>query len=176
MSIFFRKMQKLNIEDFIFKGTKLIINNALNRYTLYSGLIIIFINYCNITAMKELLIENAKKTRIEKQKEPDKKDGWNTNKGMSYKRKRELNNITEIILRTYVELSDFETGINYFNENQIESNQEIKLYVLVSILLKYGETEPIKKEIEKNMNIKPRKALLDVLDYIKKFNKLPDHL
>ena len=60
-SDFFNQVILLNLNryddkrDFINRNIKLIVNNSVNRYTLYSSLMIIFINYLDIPDMKTWL-------------------------------------------------------------------------------------------------------------------------
>jgi len=164
----------LDKDAFIKKSITLIINNYLNRYTLYSGLIIEFIECLNIPDLHYRAIEFAKQKWEEiKMVKAGKSDG-----GSQYEKTKKLNNLTEIIFRSYAELDEFDNAIAYFTKHQIEHEQEILLYVLIQLLMGYNKTELVLNELTKaeNDKIKLRERLLKLKVFIEKNDKLPKYL
>ncbi len=170
----------VDIADFINISIRLIIDNPLNRYTLYSSLMTIFFNYCQTPAMKEMVISTAKDILVKVKNEPEKKDAFfmsstRTNE-MSYEKREKVNNLVEIIFRAHCYLYEFSIGAAFAQSNLIERDKEITLYIVVRILFGFNNHEQILKEIESNMSIKPRESLLKLRDYILKNKKLPDYM
>ncbi len=165
--------KRLSKNDFIDTGINLIINNYLNRYTLYSELIDFFIELLTIPDLYYKTIEEAEKMWKKINKTPVKYDSW----GSDYDKVSKLNNITEIVFKCYAKLFEFENGIRYFKKYQIEDNQEVKLYILIRLLFREKQKKIILEELknaQKN-GIKPRKSLLEMKQYIEEKNSLPDY-
>jgi len=186
-SEFFRKIVTLyrnhkDLNDFICESIRLIIDNPLNRYTVYSDLIDIYIEQCNTADLLNLCFQQVGLIRIDVLKEPEeRKFGFSISRmmnknEMSYEKIEKLNNLTEIGLTAKIKLFEYETAIGYFNEQYIESKPEIKLYVLIRILFSHRLKDQIMSEIESKMSIEPRKELLDLLNYIKVKNDLPTYM
>lgn len=170
----------LEVNDFINVSIRIIIDNSLNRYTIYSELMNIFLSYCETPDMKEMVISSAKKILEDVKAEPDKKNSFysipsRTNE-MSYNKKQKINNVVEVIFRAHCLLFEYEKAIKFFRDNSIESSKEILLYVIVRMLFGYQNHEIILKEINRNMDCKPRENLLKVRDFIVKNNKIPEYL
>jgi hypothetical protein len=168
-----------DIKDFVENSIRLIIENDLNRYTLYSTLMNVFLRYCDTPALKELVIEKAIVLKeIIKNKPEDKRDTWSywDKNGMSYEKMRKLNNLTELILMAYAGLFEYEKAVKFYQNNYIEKNDEVRLYILVSILFNLNLPSIIVMAIEKNIHVNPRQNLLILLEYIKKNGKLPKYL
>ena len=166
-----------DIEDFIHIGIKLIVDNELNRYTLYSNLMVIFLSYCQSSDMKELVIVKCNLLYDETMAITEKPEGhFDSRFKMSYSKKNKLNNITGLGVRAYGLLYEFDKAIAYFDHNFFESNSEVKLYILVSILFSYQNHEFILKVLNKDKTIKMRKSLVDLKEYIEKNNCLPNYL
>ena len=183
---FFNKIVTLyrnhfDFNDFIGKSIRLIIDNPLNRYTLYSELIEIFISYCNTNDLLNLCFQQTESLRPAVLKEPN-DDLWNSsltigNKNeMSYKKKTKLNNLTEIGFKIKVQRFEVEKAIEYFNEHHIQDQAEVKLYILVSLLFAHGLKDHIVQVIESNQHMKPRKSLVNLATYITTHGALPDYL
>ena len=170
----------VDISDFINISIRLIIDNPLNRYTLYSSLMKVFFNYCQTPAMREMVISNAKEILVTVKNEPEKKDAQffssTRNNELSYEKREKINNVVEIIFRAHCYLYEFSKGIDYTRSNYIEKNKEILLYVIVHLLFGFHNHEYIQKEIESNLSINPRESLLKLREYILKNGKLPDYI
>jgi hypothetical protein len=50
-------------------------------------------------------------------------------------RERKINNLVEMVFRIYIELCEYDEVIIYFNSNNIERDDEVTLYLLLSLLL-----------------------------------------
>ncbi len=88
-----------------------------------------------------------------------------------------INNYTELIFRCYANLYEFDNALNDFNKNMIEDSEEIKLYILIRLLMDYGEKDLILNllvEGEKKMRL--REGLIKMKNYIIQKNKLPDYM
>ncbi|MDP3463853.1 MAG: hypothetical protein Q8S18_13755 [Bacteroidales bacterium] len=185
-SEFFRKLVTLyrnnkDLNDFIRESIRLIIDNPLNRYTLYSELIEIFIAQCNTNDLLALCFEQVGIIRKDVLQEPEKESvvlsysKGNKNE-MSYAKREKLNNLTEIGFKAKVNLFEYEIAIAFFYEHYIERDPEVKLYILVSLLFDNQLKSHIVSEIESNKGLKPRKTLLNLLQYIKVNDDLPKYM
>lgn len=163
--------------DTLKPSIELIINNYLNRYTLYSELMVdligtldnVDLKYKGVKISEDLinLIDNA----------PSKKEKYYFS-SEEFRKKRKKNNLAELGLRLYADLHETEEGISFYHKYYDESNEEIKLYVLIRILFGLRDKENIEKEIEEAINrgIKLRSKLVDLLNEIKRNDKLPRYM
>jgi len=183
---FFDKIVTLNrnhkdLKDFIRDSIRLIIDNALNRYTLHSELIHIFIKKCNTNDLLMMCFEQAETERNEVLKEPDENKTRtsyfsNINNGMSYQKVTKLNSLTEIGFTAKIKLNEFKMAIEYFNRYHIQRDPEVKLFILVRLLFQHSLKDYIVAVIESSGNVDPRKNLMDLLQYIKTNGTLPAHI
>jgi len=156
------------------KAIDLIVNNALNRYTLYEELMDILIGQLETVDMKYLLIEKCqlkRKTLTSKKPETSK---FSSN----YNFETLLNNLTTLIFKANAALFETTNGINDFMMHFIQSDPEIKLYILINLLLGFNEKDLIVQLIEdaKKNKMELRKSLLDLLEFIKTNNALPANI
>lgn len=163
--------------DALKPSIELIINNHLNRYTLYSELMAdligtldnVDLKYKGIKISENLinLIGNA----------PSKKGKYSFS-SEEFRKKREKNNLAELGLRLYADLYETEEGINFYHKHYDEDDEEVKLYVLIRILFELRDKENIEKEMEKAINrgIELRSKLVDLLNEIKRNDKLPRYM
>ena len=105
-------------EQWIKQTVNLIINNHLNRYTLYSDLIDVFIGYLNIPDLNYLTIKIADEIR--------KEININNLKNGDYYENEKQNSLTEIVVKCYYNLFEYDNAINYFYDNIIEKEKEVK--------------------------------------------------
>ena len=102
-----------------------------------------------------LLDEEIQNTKV-KLKENEKKHYYTG----EYNCKELINDFSETILKIYIKLDKTDLGIKYFQTNYIESQREIKEYVLLEILKDYELYSEYIKEYESKMNkIKFRESL-----------------
>jgi hypothetical protein len=164
----------LEREAFVDKGINLIIINSLNRYTLYTELMDVFISHLKTPDMKNFFIEKCKaKWNLYSKQKPG-KDGLNS----EYKQGELLNNLTKMVFKGYSELYELDKAIAHFNDYYKENNREIKLYILIDLLFQMGEKELILiKLIEaEKQKIAMRQGLIKLREYIIRNNKLPDNI
>lgn len=162
------------------KAINLIVNNYLNRYTLYSNLMQELLLTLDLPDLKERGIEIGKKLIAEHGYKPEinnKTGSWSFSSG-EYRKREKHNNLTELVFRLYDNLFDTQKGVDFYKENHYERSDEVKLYILVSLLFESGNKEQIRIEIEKAIEsgIQPRKKLLEIFEEIKEKNTLPKYL
>ena len=171
--------------DFVFKAIHLIVDNSLNRYTLYSELKDVFIGYLKIPDMKYRAVETAQVVFIQfdlllKEEQAEKKDKYSSFSVdlRDYEKRQKHKNLVELVLRIYCSLYEYEDGISFFKAHYDEENPEVKLYILVRILFDFNAHQIISQEIElvNRTGIQPREKLLELNEYIKKHGGLPKYL
>lgn len=87
-----------------------------------------------------------------------------------------VNALAELGLKVYLRLGEHTNALNFFDRHYIHSNTEMKLYLLVEHLFNEGKADLIRQTLQaaKNNNIKPRKSLIELDQYIEMNNALPD--
>ncbi len=161
----------LDRKGFIAKAIDIMLDNSLNRYTLYSGLMLVFLEFVQIPDMLNLTIEITRQKRDKLQKsKPSKKTD-------EYFITEKNNNYTELIFRCYANLCEFDNALDDFNKNMKEDSEEIKLYILIRLLLEYGEKDLILNLlVEGGKKMRLRDGLIKMKNYIIQKNKLPDYM
>lgn len=90
------------------------------------------------------------------------------------------NMFVKFILKLFIQEEEYQLGIQFYQEHYKEQypSPEIKLYVLVSILIRYGLGDEIIQVIEAAITdgIEPRKKLLEVMKTIKSTRETPRYL
>jgi len=169
----------LDPAEFISKSILAIVNNPLNRYTLYSELMLIFIESLQIPDLKYKAIETAGRFRSEmkfdiKQYEHSDPYSYTRIPGW-YEREKRYNNLVELCVHLYFWLYEFDNGINYFQKYFAKKDSEIKLYILIRILELYDAPVKILEVMKaaRQQNVAPREALLELEDYIKEYGEIP---
>ena len=166
-----RTIEKPEMTD---KAIDLIVNNSLNRYTLYEELMDIAIMRLATVDMKYLLIEKCKSKReVHSAKNPKS----NTFIG-KYEHESLLNNFTILIFKAYATLYETTNGIDDFMAHYRINDPEIKLYIMISLLFGYKEKDLILQHLEeaRKNSIKLRPGLNHLLDFIKSKNSLPEYI
>jgi succinate dehydrogenase flavin-adding protein (antitoxin of CptAB toxin-antitoxin module) len=158
-------------DSFISRSIDLMFDNQLNRWTLYSTLMVSFLEFIIIPDLyyKTIKIADHKRTSI-LEKHPSKKN-------MEYEIRNKINNYTELIFRCYFGLFEYDNALSDYKRYHIESDEEVKLYVLISLLMEFQAKEIILKKLtdqEKKIKLRPR--LIEIKNYILEHNKLPDYL
>ena len=74
-------------------------------------------------------------------------------------------------------LCEYENGIKYFNENNVERDKEVSLYILLDLLLEYELKEYWLREYDEALKkgVKPREALQKTYKYIQENDKSPEY-
>lgn len=147
---------------------KLSIHSELDRETLRSSLINVFISNLKTADAKEMAVEQCMQLRVElkEQKAMPAKDSWDHSE---YERQREMNDLVETVLRLRIELCDYESGIGYFKKNFQEQNKEILLFVLLEILKEFNQKDYWLNEYESAVKegVTPRPILQDSFRFLK---------
>ena len=173
-AVFYRSIiekynETMERDAFISKSIDIMFDNPLNRYTLYSGLMKVFLEYIQTPDMLYLTIDISKQKRQKLAKSKK-----STKSGYEYEVEEKLNNYTELIFRCYANLYEFDNAVNDSQQNMIESSEEVKLYVLVRLLKEYNQKDIILKIITEAENkISLREGLIKLKKYILKNNELP---
>lgn len=90
------------------------------------------------------------------------------NNSIAYEIEVNINNYVECILEINLLLNEFEMGINYFHKNYIESDKEIKEYILLNKLDELDLKKEWIKEYEQYMNkIDYRDSLVERYEELK---------
>lgn len=164
------------------KGIELMIFNPLNNYTLYSQLMVIYLEFLDASDLQRKAIDYALAILVENGFTVTRKEGAILEQPSlsteDYWHEEVHNNLVELIYRLYTQLGDLEKAIEFFKGNYYERKNEIRLYVLVRLLFEAGNHERIRYEIERatKCGIQPRESLLTLLDCINSEGNLPQYL
>jgi hypothetical protein len=161
------------------KGINLIMDNYLSRESLYSFMMREFIATLSVPALREKGIEIVKSLIIQNGFTPpkDKKNRWFSSNSEFLKEEKH-NNLTEFGFRLYVSLHETEEGIKFYQANHYSLREEVKLYILVSLLFEERKKKEIKTVIEQGIKngIEPRDKLLIMLKGINENDQLPQYM
>ncbi len=160
--------------ELIAKALTLFTDNDVNRYTLYSDLMRVIIEFLRTPDLKSLAIEHANEKRRMRQSS----QAPPASNVVEYLRTRKDNNLVEFVFRCFLALSERDDALAYFGKNYIEDDPEVKLYVLVRLLFEYREKEHIDRVIsdaEKN-GVNPRAELRRLRDFIRQNEALPEFI
>ncbi len=163
------------------KGIDLIIQNDLDRETFYSELMSELVEALDIPNLKYEAIEKARKLTAKNGFLPSAKKKEKivfSSSGDDFYQSERHNNYTELVFMLYMSLYEHEEAIQYYQTHHYEYNEEVKLYILISILFRYQKPDLIRREIETaiEQGIKPRQNLLSLLKHIKENDKLPKYM
>lgn len=162
------------------KGPGLIVDNYLNRYTLYSGLMVELIHFLDIPDLKEKAIEKAEKmiklNGFDFNKKEEKRSWYDSTK--EFKKEEKHNNLTEFVYRLYCGLFEMEKGVQFFKDHYYYRDEEIKLYILIELLFENGKKDRIKAELENAIEngVQLRNKLVNLLNEIKSNDQLPKYI
>ncbi len=183
-SVFYRSVLELIQEakgksELVNQGIGLMVDNYLNRYTLYSTLMIELISFLDIPDLKYQGIDKAKLMIGENNFIPaSKKERYSFYSNDRFKKNRKNNNLTQLVFRLYASLFEYDKAIIFYEKNYYEDSNEVKLYVLIRLLFSHRQKDLILKEMEKAIadNIKPRENLLNLVKEIKQTGQLPEYM
>jgi hypothetical protein len=162
--------------DALQPAIELIVNNELNRYTLYSELMVGLISTLDIPDLKYKGIEISERLIQVNLSKPKKKSSMIfVSNELSPTRK--INNLTELALRLYADLYEVDEGIDFYYKHYREED-EVKLYILIEILFELRDKENVVKELEKAIKtgVKLRSRLVDLLNKTKSDGMLPEYM
>lgn len=162
-------------KEFARSSIKLIVDHALNRYTLDSDLMEIALHYFRDLDLTELAIQICDELVAEARRQPiTRKSSWIGD--VDYRKRRRLNNLVEMAFLCFGELQEFEQGIEYFKTNYVEPDPETKLYVLLRFLFLFQQEELFVREYRTALKekIKPREQLVKLYERVKTTGELPE--
>lgn len=158
----------------------LIVNNEVNRYTLYSNLMneliatfeSVDLKYKGIEIVEKLL----KKNNFQPKKEGSSRTFWFSNG--EFDKKQKHNHLTELALRLYISLHETEEGIEFYQKHSYQDQKEVKLYILVRILFEKRMKKQILSLIQTaiDQKIEPRDSLLNLSKHINEHDDLPQYM
>jgi hypothetical protein len=161
--------------EFARNSIRLIVDHSLNRYTLHSDLMEIALHYLQSLDITELAIQICDELIADTRRQPvSKKSTWMGD--VEYRKRRKLNNLVEMAFLCYGELQDFEQGVEYFKANYLETEPEVKLYILLRFLFLFQQEELFVQEYERALKekIKPRKQLVKLYETVKATGEFPE--
>lgn len=162
--------------DLIKKGITLIVNNYLNRYTLYTYLMDELIQQLTTTDLKYLAIEKTEQLLKNNNFYAPKEKSWSSTD--EYRKKERQNNLAKLGFKLHLSLFEYDKAIAFYQTYYQDTNEEIKLYVLISLLFVHQQKDLVVREIEQAIQkgIEPRKNLLTLLETIKDTGNLPKYM
>lgn len=171
-----KAMGKIALVD---KGIGLIMDNYLDRETLYSDLMEILIEQLNTPDLKYAAIDKSKQFMKANGFKPGQREKGRFSSSMeSFYVQEKHNNLTELIFRLHVHLDEHEEAIQFFKDHHYEHGEEIKLYVLIRMLFDYREKDHIVRELETAIEngVQPRGNLLELLKHAREEGALPKYM
>ncbi len=171
LSINFRYQNKI---DFISNAIELMVKNGLNRYTLYSELMDVILEFLKTTDMRELAIKKCSEMIKEEQNTQTKEVSvWQKD----YAKERRINNLTEMGFLCYSQLYEYDNAIIYFKRNYIKEDKEVALYILLGLIYKIKQKEYFLREYEIALEegVTPRNSLEKMYNYVKDNDEFPEY-
>lgn len=161
LDIIIKRKLTNEINHEVLKSTiKMVIMSGVDRETLYDDLTQILIMNLKSTDSKMMAIDQCKllKNEIEKSIPSASRKSWDFS---MYKLHEQINNLVRMVFRIQVELFEYDEAINFYNENYFQEDDEIKLYILLSLLLEYKLADHWIKAYESAVKrgIEPREVL-----------------
>lgn len=131
------------------------------------------------TDSREIAIEEARAQSEVLGKERNslsqKKSSWSSMD--SYEREENIEHLTELIFRLYMNLCEYDEGIDYYKKHIQKSNNEVNLYCLLQLLFEYGLRDYWMREYEAAVKkkVELRESLQRLYTYIKDKGEFPGH-
>ncbi len=174
---FFRRVLALKYQSedkntFINDALVSMLNEPLNRYTLYETRMRVILEFLKTADLKEMMVVKCDELIETIKREPTpKREDYSA----LYKREGKLNNLATMGFLCYARLSEYEKAISYFKANNCEDDPEIALYVLLWLLFSLNQKDYFLREYEKAVKnaITPREALRKMYNSTKEKGELP---
>ena len=159
------------------KGISLMVNNSNE----YSGLMDELINMLEIPEAKYDAIEVTKKmlSELMPPKVLSKKSAISYYyDSEEYKKREKINHLAKLGFAIYASLFEYEEATQFFKKYAVETDNEVKLYVLIGLLMRFRQKDHIKSELEEavKQGEKLRDSLLRLLKTINETDVLPDYI
>lgn len=166
------KYQYENKSDFIENAIALMVNNSLNRDTLYFTLMNVILEFLKTPDMNAMAVAKCDKLILTAKSEHP------TQKTSEYEIESKIKNLSEMGFLCYAHLYEYDNAIDYFKKNYSERDKEISLYALLRLLFQLGLKDYWLKEYEEAIKngIQPRERLIKMYRFIQENKKLPDYI
>jgi hypothetical protein len=95
-----------------------------------------------------------------------------------YYREEKTNRMAEMGFRLFANMFEYDEAIQFYNKYAIQSDIEVKLYILIRLLFEDGQKDYIKSELEKAIKtgMGLRSSLRNLLATIEKEDALPQYI
>lgn len=168
---------KKEIEDpdkWISDSLKLVLECDLDYQTSTSSLLEVILSTLNNAPLKERMVGIAEKLIQEKRSSAKRTKG----RYRDWKQEEMINHLVKMVFMTQSALGEYQLAVEFFEKYYIESKDEIKLFILLRLIMKYQNIEVWKNEYERAVKrgIKPRAASQNMYDYIRRENQFPDYI
>lgn len=170
--VLFLKYQIEPKNIFIKNALQLVLDNSLNRYTLYADLIEVIISFLKSTDMIEMAIKQTNSLLQKEKKTSNSIAGYS-----KYDKEQNINTLAEFGFFCYVKLFEMDKAIDFYKINCVRSNEEVALYVLLKLLFSINEKDCFMREYENaiQIGVKPRKELAQMYNFAKETGNLPEY-
>lgn len=155
----------------------LILEEGIDRYTLYSALLETLLETLDNAPLREEAVRIADNLLQEKRIIQSKtvKTFYNSE---AIRNERFINNLVEMLFMTQSSLGEYEKAIELFKKYYQRSREEVALYVLLQWISGDQRVEEWVREykLAVKQGIEPRDSLQRTYEYIKRENKLPEFI
>jgi hypothetical protein len=176
---FFRRILSLKYDyedkkSFLKNALLLLTNTRLNRYTLYSTLMNVILEFLKTPGLREMTVSQCTELiEVLKMGPFPKKDPWDH----TDEDQEKINLLAEMGFLCFAQLYEFENAVSYFKKYYLEVSAEIKLYILLELLFNINQKEYFLKEYELALKngVAPREELEKTYRFIKNNGVFPEY-
>jgi len=153
-------------EVFIENALKLILDQAVSRYTLSDDLMMVVLEYTRTTDRKEMLISQCKSQIVLLRHQLAGRSAHN----QEYIMLNKVNKLVKIVFKSLLSLYDAPGAISFFKANYLASERESASYELLQQLLLHGQKELFMEEYRKALEagIEPHQKLINAYRSLQK--------
>jgi hypothetical protein len=184
---FFRQVLALNFQvqaksDFIHRALMLILDQPLNRYSLYEDLMLQFLDFLKIPDLKETAVVECERLIQESKGEPPKGNqrtkSYADSSHENYQREQRFQNLALMGFLCYVSLGDYDKAIDFFKRNHSQDSKEVALYILLRELshLRLGDYWRREYEAAVQRGVSPREKLRLTYEFLCTHGRFPETL
>lgn len=155
----------------------LILDNDVDRNTLSETLLETLLEELNNAPLKERAINICEDLMKERMKR-FKKSSRSKRRSFDYRTESEINNIVKMIFMLQSLLGEYEQAVAFYKQHYIESPDEVKLFILLTLIMGYQRPQNWIKEYELAVanQVDPRDRLQRAYEYIKRTNEFPEYI
>ena len=161
-------------------GLGLIINKS---YTMYSVLMDEWIDRLQIPEAKYDALELTKKMLIENKFKPQTTQSkkfmyYGNDANNEYRISEKNNNLAEMGFKLHISLLEYDEAIQFYKKHAYQTDNEVKLYILIRLLFQFRLKDYIKSELDAavKQGERLRDSLLNLKKTIETKNALPDYI